>query len=292
MDAIRRNWLIYVMVAPIVFYFCAFVFYPMAQGIYLSFQKAGLLGPVGFIGLENYRDVFATPSVWQAGINTLVLAAGITLASTFLPIIPAIALAEIVPQSLRRALQTAIYIPHLFSWVIIIGIWVNTLSPIGLVNSALLELGVIAQPITFFSSPDWARPLLIGQTVWKDMGYIALIYFTALLSLDPDIIEAADLDGANGFQKIRDHMLPHLVPMMKIVFLITLTGSLRTFDSSLLMLNGRTAEQIRTLAVLSYERGILRFDLGFASAAGVVLLVLTLIITGLVRLVMRDTRIG
>ncbi len=283
-SGVRRYWVLYLLIAPVLLYFAVFVFYPMGQGIFLSMQKAGLLGARGFVGLENYAKIFASPNVWQATINTLILAAGITFFGTLLPIVPAIALAEVVPVWLKRSLQTVIYTPYLLSWVIIIGIWANTLSPIGLVNSVLLNLGLIEQPILFFAHPDWARPLVVGQTVWRDMGFHALIYFAALLSLNPDIIDSAELDGANGWQKIRDHVLPHLKPMIAVVFIIILQGSLHTFDSAFLMLNGRTAEQITTLSIYSYQRGLLQFDLGMASATGVVLLALCLVVAAVTRI--------
>ena len=283
-SGLRRYWVLYLLIAPVLLYFAIFVFYPMGQGIFLSMQKAGLLGPRGFIGLQNYSKIFADPKVWQAIVNTVVLAGGITLFGTLLPIVPAIALAEVTPMWLKRSLQTVIYTPYLLSWVIIIGIWANTLSPIGLVNSALMGLGITDQPILVFAHPDWARPLLIGQTVWRDMGFHALIYYAALLSLNPDIIDSAELDGANGWQKIRDHVLPHLKPMIAVVFIIILQGSLHTFDSAFLMLNGRTAEQVTTLSIYSYQRGLLQFDLGMASAAGVVLLGLCLVVALLTRL--------
>jgi putative aldouronate transport system permease protein len=289
---VRRYWLLYLLIAPVLIYFAIFVFYPMGQGVFLSMQKAGLLGPRGFVGLDNYAKIFATPNVWQATVNTLLLAAGITVFGTLLPLIPAIALAEIVPVWLKRSLQTVIYTPYLLSWVIIIGIWANTLSPIGLVNSTLMNLGLIGQPILFFAHPDWARPLVVAQTVWRDMGFHALIYFAALISMNPDIIDSAELDGANGWQKIRDHVLPHLKPMIAVVFLIILQGSLHTFDSAFLMLNGRTAEQITTLSIYSYQRGLLQFDLGMASATGVVLLVLCLAVAAVTRLLLPNaTRI-
>lgn len=290
LDRLHRHWMLYVLIAPILVYFGAFLFYPMAQGIFLSTQKAGLLGPVGFIGWDNYAKVFSTPAVWQAIWNTLIIAAGITVVGTLLPILPAIALLQITPDWLKRGFQTAIYTPYLLSWVIIVGIWVNTLSPIGLVNAVLQGTGLIDAPINFFADPFWARPMVVGLTVWKDIGFHALIYLAALLSLSPDILEAADIDGANDYKKIRDILLPHLMPMIKVVFLITLLGSLRTFDSAFLMLNGRTADQIRTLAIFTYERGILNFDLGVASAAGVVLLVVSLIISGLAQLATRPER--
>ena len=287
LDRVRRHWALYLLIVPVLAYFGAFLFYPMGQGIYLSFQKAGLLGPVGFVGLDNYFKVFATPAVWQAIWNTFFLAVGITFFGTLLPLFPAIALVQIAPEWLKRALQTGIYTPYLLSWVIIVGIWLNTLAPTGLVNSLLQAVGVIEQPINFFADPLWARPMVIALTVWKDIGFHALIYLAALLSLNPDILEAADIDGATDLQKIGDIILPHLMPMITIVFLITLLGSLRTFDSAFLMLNGRTADQITTLAIFTYERGIQKFDLGLASAAGVVLLAISLAISGVAALVTR-----
>lgn len=288
-SGVRRYWLLYLLIAPVLVYFAVFVFYPVGQGIYLSMQKAGLLGPVGFIGFENYRKIFASPDVWRATWNTLLLAGGITFFGTLMPLVPAIALAEVTPSWLKRSFQTVIYTPYLLSWVIIIGVWANTLSPIGLVNSVLLELGLIEQPILFFAHPSWAQPLVVAQTVWRDMGFHALIYYTALLSLNPDIIDSAEIDGANGWHKLRDHVLPHLRPMIAVVFIIILQGSLHTFDSAFLMLNGRTAEQVTTLAIYSYQRGLLQFDLGMASAAGVVLLVLCLVIAAVTRLVLPNT---
>src|SRR5690606_4332120 len=143
LDRVRRHWMLYLLIAPILAYFFAFLFYPMGQGIFLSFQKAGLLGPVGFVGFDNYAKVFSTPAVWQAIWNTLIIAAGITIVGTLVPILPAIALLQITPDWLKRGFQTAIYTPYLLSWVIIVGIWLNTLSPLGLVNTLLLAFGII-----------------------------------------------------------------------------------------------------------------------------------------------------
>jgi len=281
---LRRHAWLYWIIAPVILYFAAFVFFPLGQGLYYSFFKAGLGGLREFIGLGNYAKVLASPSFVRATVNTLVIAGGITVLGTLMPIVPAIALAEITPEPLRRAFQTTIYTPYLLSWVIILGIWTNTLSPIGLVNSVLLHLHLIEAPIVFFATPAWARPLLIGQTVWKDIGFHALIYYSALLSLDQDVLDAAALDGAGGWAKIRYIVLPHLRPMLAVVFVLTLQGSLHTFDSSLLMLNGRTADEILTLAVFAYQRGVLQFDLGMASAAAAVLLALCLAVAAVTRL--------
>ncbi|NDV01073.1 carbohydrate ABC transporter permease [Pseudoroseicyclus tamaricis] len=282
--ALRQHWPYYLMVLPVVAYFVLFLFWPTLQGLIISFQKWGLMGPQGWVGFENYEKVFSDRTVLRALRNTLVISAGITVLGVFLPILPALALIEITPQKARQGFQTVIYAPYLMSWVIIVGLWLNTLSPIGLVNSALLGLGVIDQPIPFLTSRLWGQPLVIGLTTWKDIGFLALIYYAALMSLDQEILDAASLDGAGPSAKIRHIILPHLAPVMRVVFFLTLLGSLRTFDSALLLMNGRTADTVRTLAVFTYERGILRFDLGFASAAGVLLLGISLAFLALSRL--------
>ncbi len=281
LDRLRLNLWLYVLIAPALVYFALFVFLPLGQGLVYSVFKAGLGGLRGFVGADNYLKVLASPVFVQATINTLVLAAGITVLGTALPLIPAIALAEITPEPLKRLLQTTIYTPYLLSGVIIVGVWSNTLSPIGLVNSLLLWAHLIDRPIAFFASPVWARPLVVGLTVWKDVGFHALIYYSALLSLDEDLLDAAALDGANAWHKIRYIVLPHLRPMIALVAILTLQGSLHTFDSVLLMLNGRTSDQILTLAVFSYQRGVLQFDLGIASASATVLLLLCLVVAAI-----------
>ncbi|MEQ8446384.1 MAG: ABC transporter permease subunit [Pelagibacterium sp.] len=277
-SSLKRYWPYYLMIAPALIWLAMFLAWPMLQGILISFQKFGLMGSQGYVGFDNYLEALQDRTVIQATINTVLITIGITISGTLLPIIPAIALAEITPRPMRSLLQSAIYAPHLLGWVIIIGIWVNVLSPIGLVNSILNGLGLIDGPIPFFSSPHWGQPLVIGLTTWKDLGFHALIYYAALMTLNTELIEAAAMDGANGLQRIRDVVIPHLMPAIRVVLLITVLGASHTFDSAFLMLNGRTAETVRTLAIFTYERGILRFDLGVASAAGVILLIFSLLL--------------
>lgn len=275
---LRRYWPYYLMLAPALLWLAVFLVWPMTQGFLISFQKFGLMGSQGFVGLENYQKAFSDRTVVQAFWNTVSITIGITLTGTFLPIIPAIALAEVTPRAMRRGLQSVIYAPHLLGWVVIIGIWMNVMSPIGLINSILQGVGLIDSPIPFFSHPAWGQPLVIGLTTWKDLGFHALIYYAALMTVNTELIEAAAMDGANGLQRIRDVVIPHITPAIRVVFLITLLGASHTFDSAFLMLNGRTAETVRTLAIFTYERGILRFDLGIASAAGVILLVFSILL--------------
>ena len=280
---IKRNLPLYAMLAPILIYFAVFVFYPMVQGVLISLQEFGLLGSMGYVGFENYHMILDDPYFFRALINTLVICAGLTFFGTLIPLIPAIALNEIAQMVAKRFFQTVIYLPNLFSWVIILGIWMNVMSPIGMLNTFLIYLGVISEPIMFFASEAWARPLLIAQTVWKDLGYNALIYIASLIAINPELYEAADMDGANTWQKIRRITLPQLYPTMKIVFLLMLVGSLRTFDMAFLMSNGLTEAKIDTLAVYIYDTGIQQLQMGTANAAGVFLMVISIVLALLVQ---------
>ncbi|MCL6269642.1 ABC transporter permease subunit [Sansalvadorimonas sp. 2012CJ34-2] len=267
---------LYVLITPIIIYFCVFIFYPLSQAFYISIQEFGLLGSSGFVGLDNYYTIFDDSDFLQVIENTIVLSLGITFFGFTLPIIPAIALVEITQMAAKRWFQTLIYLPNLFSWVIIIGIWMTFLSPAGSLNSVLISLGIIDAPILFFANEDYARGMIVFQTVWKDIGYTTVIYFSAILSINTDLYEAAEMDGATVWQKIWNITIPQLYPTMKIVFLITLLGSLRTFDSAYLMSNGLISHKITTLALYVYEQGILEFDLGIANAAGVILLIIAI----------------
>ena len=287
-QAVMRNLPLYAMISPILVYFAVFVFYPMVQGILISLQEFSLLGSMGYIGLENYRIILDDPYFFRAIVNTLVICAGLTFFGTFIPLIPAIALTEITREFARRFFQTVIYLPNLFSWVIILGIWMNVMSPIGMLNSFLQGIGLINEPIMFFASETWARPLLIAQTVWKDMGYNALIYIASLISINPELYEAAEMDGASTWQKICRITLPQLYPTMKIVFLLMLVGSLRTFDMAFLMSNGLTEAKIDTLAVYIYDMGIRQMEMGLANAAGVVLMVISITLALLVQKIVKS----
>lgn len=293
MERLKRHRLyrympLYGMLLPIMLWFLVFLFYPLMKGIVISFQEYGLLGSIGFIGLENYHYVFSDPMFYQSLINTIILSLGITLLGFTVPLVPAIALNEIMRVMAKRFFQTVIYLPNLFSWVIILGIWMNVLSPIGLLNSVLMSVGFIEEPIMFFSHESFAQPLLILQTVWKDMGYNAVIYLAALISINPELYEAAEMDGASVWQKITRITIPQLYPTMKIVFLVTLLGSMRTFDSAFLMSNGLTESKLTTLAVYVYETGVLQFQMGLANAAGVILLLISIVLALLVQKLLKS----
>ncbi len=281
---IKIHSALYLMMIPVIVYFAVFVYYPLVRGVLISFQEYRLLGERPFVGLENYAAVWNEPEFWQVVRNTLLIGGDILIVGFLPPIIIALALNELRNLIFKKFSQTVVFLPHLFSWVVIGGIWIYLLSPRGgLVNELLGKVGVGSIP--FLVDSEWSRALMILLPIWKDMGFAAIIYLASITTISPVLYEAARIDGASRFQQIRQITLPLLVPTMKVVVILNVLGLLRIFDQIFIMRNGVNASQINVLMTYVYDTGILQFEVGYASPVSVLVLVATLVITAMTWLV-------
>lgn len=277
----RSHLWLYVMILPVIAYFCVFVYWPLYQGVLSSFQEFKLLGGGEWVGAQNYRDAWESADFWQVVRNTLIIGGGILLAGFFPPIIIALALNEVGYLLFKKSSQTVVYLPHLFSWVVIGGMWIFLLSPSGgLVNEllALIDVG----PVRFLTNDTLARITMIVLPIWKDMGYAAIIYLAAITSISPVLYEAARIDGASRFQQAWQITLPMLKPTMKVVFMLNILGLLRIFDQIFVMRNPVVKSSIDVIMTYVYDMGIQRYELGLASAISVMVLLATLVMTAVV----------
>ncbi len=266
---------LYVMMIPVIIYFGVFVYYPLVRAVLISFQDYRLLGERPYIGWENYTAVWGDPRFWQVVRNTLLIGGGILVVGFAPPIIVALALNEVVNRVFKRTSQTVIYLPHLFSWVVIGGLWIYLLSPRGgLVNELLDLIGV--GPVRFLTDVLWARALMVLLPIWKDMGFAAIIYLASITTISPTLYEAARIDGATRFQQIRQITLPLLVPTMKVVLMLNVLGLLRIFDQIYVMRNPVVQRKVDVLMTYVYDTGIQQFKVGYASAVSVLVLAATL----------------
>ena len=282
MVKLRKYGSLYLMLLPILIYFSVFTFYPVIRGFIISLQDFRIIGPRPFVGLDNYLTVLKDPDFFQATLNTLIISGGILIANFLCSLIIAILLNELLNNLFKRFVQTVIYLPHLFSWVVVGGIWIFLLSPDGgLINELVKWFG--REPIHFLAQEEYARPLMILMAVWKDMGYTCILYLAAIVAINPVLYEAASIDGANLWQKIRHIMLPQLIPTMKVVLLLNIMGVLRIFDQIFIMKNPAIASQVDVFMTYVYEKGILQFKMGIASAASFLVLLATFIITLITR---------
>lgn len=274
---------LYVMMVPVIAYFAVFVYYPLYEGVVASFQEFRLLGDRPWVGWENYQTAMDDARFWQVLRNTLLIGGGILILGFFPPIIVALALNELRLILFKKFSQTVVYLPHLFSWIVIGGMWIYLLSPRGgLVNEllALIDVG----PIRFLTNGTWARVLMVVLPIWKDMGYAAIIYLASIVAISPSLYEAARIDGASRFQQTYQITLPMLIPTMKVVFMLNILGTLRIFDQIYIFKqqNPVVHSKIDVLMTYVYDVGIQKYEVGFASAVSVLVLLATLAMTAIV----------
>ena len=281
MRLMRTHTALYLMILPILAYFAVFVYYPLYQGVLASFQEFKLLGARPYVGWENYQTVWGDPRFWQVVRNTLIIGFGILILGFFPPIVVALSLNELRLALFKKLSQTVVYLPHLFSWVVIGGMWIYLLSPRGgLVNEllALIDVG----PVRFLTNTTWARIMMIVLPIWKDMGYAAIIYLASITAINPTLYEAALIDGASRFQQAYQITLPMLAPTMKVVFMLNILGLLRIFDQIYVMRNPVVQRKVDVLMTFVYDMGIQKYEVGYASAVSVLVLVATLGLTAVV----------
>ncbi len=272
---------LYVMMVPVLAYFAVFVYYPLYQGVLASFQEFNLLGDRPYVGWENYEAIRDDQRFWQVLRNTLLIGGGILVLGFFPPIIVALALNEVRLKLFKKFSQTIVYVPHLFSWVVIGGMWIYLLSPRGGLVNELLAL-IDAGPVRFLTNGTWARIMMIVLPIWKDMGYAAIIYLASITAISPSLYEAARIDGASRFQQAYQITLPLLAPTMKVVFMLNILGLLRIFDQIFVMRNPVVQRKIDVLMTYVYDMGILKYEVGYASAVSVLVLLGTLVLTAIV----------
>lgn len=279
---VRGDWMLYILILPAVVYFVFFAYIPVADGINISFQDYRFVGQSEYVGLENYGRVFETPGFWRVFRNTVILGLSNVVLTAFVPMVLAMMLNEVLFTPWKRFVQTILYLPHLFSWVVVGGIWIFILSPNGgLVNAIRGFFG--AEPILYLVRENLARPLYIGINLWKQAGYVCILFLAAIAGINPQLYEAAMIDGAGGFKRAMYITVPELARTLKVVLLLNVMGALRIFDQVYVMRNEVVAPKVDVLMYYVYIRGLEKFDLGYAAAISVFIFAITLAITLIAR---------
>lgn len=277
----RKYRFLYFLFLPIAAYFAVFAYYPFLKGILLSFQENRLIGRRPFVGTANYAAVLSDPDFLQSVKNSLIIGLADMALYFVLSLLLALILNEVVSAVLRKTTQTIAYLPYLFSWSVIGGVWALVFDLRGMANLVLGFFGV--DPVFFLAEPSLARPLVIGMGVWRSVGYFALLYAVAIVGINPSLFEAARIDGAGRLKQIRRIIVPALGGTMKTIAVLLAIGVLTHFDEIYVMVNPANRRLIRTLLLYVYETGILNFKAGTASAGAALVMAGTLIITAATR---------
>jgi len=237
----------------------------------IAFQRynpaRGMFGSQ-FIGLQNFRMLFANPAFTQVIYNTVYIASFKLVLNFFTPLIIAILLNEIVRERYKKILQTSVYLPHFISWVILGGVFVSILHPgTGVVNQILGWFN--AGPIHFLGDASVFRHTAIWTDVWRGFGWGTIIYMAALSTIDPGLYEAASLDGAKRIHRIWHVAIPGLAPIMVLQATLALGNVLEAgFDQILNLYNPAVYSTGDILDTFIFRRGLGDGQFAMATAAG------------------------
>ncbi|WP_246427617.1 ABC transporter permease [Paenibacillus phyllosphaerae] len=216
------------MCIPAILFFIVFAYLPM-PGLYLAFINYNYSDGIfksDFVGLKNFQFLVQTGDLWRLTFNTVAYNIAFILLGNILQIVVAIFLNELRVKWFKKVSQTLMFLPHFISAVLIGLIAYNVLSyDYGLLNSILESLGY--DPLKTYSNPVLWPFIIILTFLWQSTGYGSIVYFAAIMGLDNEIVEAAEIDGANAFQRIRYIILPWLKPTFIILLLFSLGGILK-----------------------------------------------------------------
>ncbi len=252
------NRYLFLMFLPGLAYFIIFHYIPMF-GIFIAFKNySPFLGVFKspWVGLDKFRSFFESPYAWRVIRNTLLLNTYALVFRFPAPIMLALLLNEVRSDAYKRTIQTVTYFPYFVSTVIIAGLVMQLLSSTGVVNTVLKRL-FDTSTIKFLEQPRLFRPIYISTTIWQGMGFGAIIYLAAIAGIDPNLYEAATIDGAGRWKRMWYVTIPGILPTTIILFLLNLGQLLNVgIELVLLLYNPLTYETADVIDTFVYRRGL------------------------------------
>ncbi len=265
-----RHRAFYLLMTPSLLYFLVFKYAPIwnAQIAFKEFKP--LLGVMGspWVGFQHFETFIHSFYFSQLIANTVIFSTAKLVLGLPVAVILAIALHETWFNRFRTLVQTVVYLPHFLSWVIMFGVLLMMLSPgSGLINTVIRALG--GEPIAFLTSPQWFRQVVILSDIWKETGWSTIIYLAALLSISPQLYEAAIVDGASHLRRIWHISLPGILPVIVLVTLLRLGNILDAGFNQIFMLYSVPVYSVGdVIDTWVYRQGILQFQFSLATAVG------------------------
>ncbi|MDQ8735605.1 ABC transporter permease subunit [Paenibacillus sp. LHD-38] len=266
---VRRHWPLYVMAIPGIAFFIIFKFIPMGGSI-IAFQEysvfKGMLEST-WVGFRHFEILFNSPDFYRIFTNTLILGF-LKIAIVFpVPIVIALFLNEVRLAVLKKSIQTALYIPHFLSWVIIAGIAFDVFSLSGMFNAIRDWLGM--EPILLMQQEESFRWIYVLTGIWRDAGWGTIVYLAAISAIDAEVYEAAVIDGASRLKQMIHITLPLLIPTILVLFLLDLGNFMELgFDHVYNLLTPMTYSVGDIIDTYVFRTGIQEARYSFATAVG------------------------
>jgi multiple sugar transport system permease protein len=273
-------------IAPAALGFCAFYLIPALRGVWFSFTDQNLVGSGTFIGSANYQEMFADPLFWNALRVTL----WYVVVNIGVQTVLALGIAVLMHRLTRSAvIRGVILLPYLVANVVVALVWFWMMDySTGIINVALDWVG--GDRVAFFGDETLAIPTIALINVWRFVGYTALLIFAGLQTIPNQLYEAAALDGASEPRMFWSITMPLLRPVLALVMVITVVGSFQIFDTVAVTTEGGPINSTRVIYYYIYQQAFERFDLGYASAMSVFLLVALSVVAYLQLKVMRSNQ--
>ncbi|WP_087002320.1 ABC transporter permease [Rhizobium sullae] len=269
-DDLRRDWQLYLLLAPTIIWFALFLYKPM-YGLLIAFQDFSIFRGIEgspWVGFANFAELFQNDMFVRAFGNTIIIS-GLGLIFAFpVPIILALMFNEVQSATARRWAQTVVYLPHFISVVIVAGIVINFLSPsTGVVNLLVKSLGL--EPVYFLTQPEWFRPVFIGSSIWKEAGFESIVYLAAIAGVSPTLYESARVDGASRWQMMWRITLPSILPTIIIMLIIRIGNLVEVgFEYIILLYRPSTYETADVVSTFIFRTGLQGTQYDLATAAG------------------------
>lgn len=265
-----RHWPIYSMIVPGLLFFVVFKYIPLAGSI-IAFQDYNVFDGVfgsKFVGMKHFDNLFAYPEFYRVFKNTLLISFYQLLFGFPAPIALALLLNEVRKMVFKRTLQTVLYLPHFISWVIVGGLVINFLSPsTGLLNDVIKWFGV--EPVFFMQEPDYFRSIVVISSIWKEVGWGTIIYLAAIAGINPDLYEAAEVDGAGKWRQTISITIPSILPTIMVMLLLRIGNILDLgFEQIYTLLNPLVTETGEVFDTYIYRVGLLGAQYSYTTAIG------------------------
>jgi putative aldouronate transport system permease protein len=272
-DIIRKdlvkNRYIYIMLLPVITYYIVFHYVPLygAQIAFKNFTPSKGIWDSPWVGFKYFEEFFNSYYFERLLRNTVLISLYDLIFGFPAPIILALLLNEIKSNIFKRTVQTVTYLPHFISLVVICGMIIDFLARDGLVNNILNRFGI--ESIPFMIKPEWFRTIYVASNIWQGIGWGSIIYLAALSNIDPQLYEAATIDGAGRFRQVLHVTLPGILPTVVIMLILRLGQMLNVGSEKILLLyNTSTYETADVISTFVYRKGILEASYSYSTAIG------------------------
>ncbi|WP_066259691.1 ABC transporter permease [Neobacillus drentensis] len=269
LEYIKKNYHLYLLVAPAIILTIIFKYIPM-YGAIIAFKDfstiKGILGS-DWVGLDNFTKFLSSPNFADIFMNTLKLSFFGLIVGFPVPIILSLMLNQLRRAAIKKNIQLVLYAPNFISVVVIVGMVFIFLSPTGPINQ--LVSFIAGKPLMFMSNPDYFRSIYIISGIWQAAGWSSIIYVAALANVDPELHNAATIDGANILQRMIHIDLPTLKPLMAVTFILAAGGIMSIgFEKAYLMQTSMNLPSSEILPTYVYKVGLQSGDYAYSTAVG------------------------